>query len=236
MKKGANNITIFNLIEEALHNGLKLKSQEMSNYVYRKYNDIYSNTSKDTIASILKEEAIINYQEEMFINRLDQDGKGSVDLIAAKINNNLIEIVISQQKGNDGSFNSSSKSHTLNNLIVVKNSDHVNYFKFLPDHLNPIKTGLGYTIDVIIGYTNAYDDKVGQYINKKDGTIINYYCADMYLNKLGIKKISMFEIDYWVSKHERMKNHKYDAISRCHDFEFSYIKCLEIYTEKNELK
>jgi hypothetical protein len=227
MKKGANNQRIFDLIRKGLKFGLELNSQDLKDFVITEYNNSYAITSLDTIAANLRENAIIRFQEEMIIRKVEQDGKGSSDLIAAKIVSNKVEIVISQQKGNDASFNSSSKSDTLRKLSKVKNGNYKDYFRFLPDSLNPDLNGLEYTIDVIIGYTNAFDDKVGTYNCKDSDTTIDYYCGDMYLRKLGINKTDMFDIDFWVSNQEKINNHSYDATQKCYNFNESYNNCVK---------
>ena len=231
MKKGSNNIAIFNLIESGVSLGLDLVSKEMKDYVINEYNRTYSTTSRDTIAANLKEEAILIYQEDMTIRKVDQDGKGSIDFIAAKISDNKVEIVISQQKGNDASFNAASKSDTLRKLSKLKNGSYKDYFCFLPNDLNPDLNGLEYTIDIIIGYTNAFDNKIGTYKCKDDVNTIDYYCGDMYLRKLGIKNTNMLKIDYWVSKQEKIKVHNYDATSKCYKFDESYNECVKIYSD-----
>jgi CRISPR/Cas system endoribonuclease Cas6 (RAMP superfamily) len=51
---------------------------------HKKYNEIYFQTSKDTIISNLREDAMVEFQEERFITKLPQDNN-KVDLMAVKI-------------------------------------------------------------------------------------------------------------------------------------------------------
>jgi len=224
MKKGANSRLIFGLIEEAENIGYSPDSQECYEYVFKRYNSIYGQTSKATKESNLMEDGMIEFQERMVIRKLPQDGY-KVDLIAAQLlDSGKINIVIAQQKGNNASFNTASSGYTLNKLNEVKNNKYKDYFNYLPDNLNPNINGIDFELDVIIGYTTAEDNNSFDYHKN-----IPYYCKDNYLKKMGIFSISMVEIDFWVYQKSKNDQKKYEATSKCVNFDQSFRDCINIY-------
>lgn len=42
----------------------------------------------------------------------------------------------------------------------------------------------------------------------------------------------MRDIDFWVSRQEKIRCHEYDATKNCYNFEESYLECLKIYESK----
>ena len=131
MKKGATPAQIFGIIYDLMDSGYIVNnSQNFKDTVIKKYNSIYGQTSKDTVISNLREEAMIEFQEERFICKLSQD-KNKVDLMSVKIINNVVSIIVSQQKGNNASFNSTSLSKTLEKLSdFISENKIINYFNF----------------------------------------------------------------------------------------------------------
>ena len=228
MKKGVNLGEVYLLIDKGMRLGLDLCSVEMKDYVHNGYNELYGSTSRSTIMSNLREDALVFFQEDMFISKLPQDNN-KVDLIAAKLDGGRVSIIISQQKGNNASFNSTTLQKTLEKLGHVRLVDHVKYFGFLPDELNPTKNGLEYDLEVIIGFTTAYSEKVESF--RSGSVVVDYYCGDMYLRKFGISSKKMSHLDLWVSKQDKVCNHNYDAISECYNFLQVFDECIEAMKE-----
>jgi hypothetical protein len=220
MKKGTSPATVMTLIYEGLELGLT--EDKLKKSVINRYNQIYSVQSRDTIIANLREDAIVEHQEEMIIRKLPQDNN-KVDFIAVKIENNRLKIVISQQKGNNASFNSTSLSKTLEKLSeLVRQKKYTQYFNLLPDEYNPLITNMEYDIKVIVGFTLACGST--NYIY--DEVTIPFLCGKDYLNEIGIYSKSMIDLDYWVLKQEKIKKHEYNAIDNCCDFNIIYDACL----------
>lgn len=225
MKKGTNPSQILMIIIDIIseNNDIEVTSEKFKNKVINRYNSVYSTTSKDTIIANLREDAMIYHQEEMFLTKLPQDGN-KVDILGAKIVNNCVKIVISQQKGNNASFNSTSFQKTLEKLqYFFDNSLVEQYFNLLPEHLNPNICGLNYEVEVIIGMTIAFGESI---ILDKERNI-KMYAGENYLKKMGICSYSMIDLDMWCINNNKIKNHSYDAISKCCDFDEIYNKCIE---------
>ncbi len=226
MKKGVSIAQILLLIKDGINLGFKVNTDELKEFVIKGYNEIYSVTSKDTIIANLREEAIVNFQEGMFITKLPQDNN-KLDLLAAKIENDRVKIVFSQQKGNNLSFNSTSLNKTLDILTNLKlNKNYEKYFNLLPNELNPNLNGLECDVDIIIGFTLA----VGYKLYKLNGVEIMSYSGDEYLKYLGINNKTIFDIDFWVINHPKIVNHTYNAIEHCEDFNEVFSKCLTYYS------
>ena len=84
MKKGATPAQIFGIMYDLVEMGFIVKNdQDFKNLVIKKYNEIYCQTSKDTIISNIREDAMVEFQEERFICKLPQDNN-KVDLISVK--------------------------------------------------------------------------------------------------------------------------------------------------------
>jgi len=225
MKKGTNPSQTLMIINEikSEYNNIEVTSERFKNMVINRYNSIYSTTSKDTIIANLREDAMIYHQEEMFLTKLPQDGN-KVDILGAKRVNNCVKIVISQQKGNNASFNSTSFQKTLEKLqYFLDNSLFEQYFNLLPEHLNPNICGLNYEVEVIIGMTIAFGETI---ILDKERNI-KMYAGENYLTKMGICSYNIIDLDMWCINNSKIKNHSYDAISKCCDFDEIYNKCIE---------
>jgi len=224
MKKGATPAQIFDIIFQLIEIGYDLNDNNFRTNVEKKYNQIYSQTSKDTIMSNLREDAMIRFQKERFIVKLPQD-KNKVDLMSANINGNVVSLIVSQQKGNNSSFNSTSLSKTLEKLseFVIKNKIK-NYFNLLPDHLNPDLNGLKYEVEVIVGMFSA----VGETFKIKNDITIKFLSNNNYLKYMGISDNDIVNLDYWVFNQFKTLNHDYSAIDNCCNFEDIYNKCILI--------
>jgi hypothetical protein len=224
MKKGAIPAQIFGIIYDLKEIGHTVKyGQEFKNYVIKKYNEIYFQTSKDTIISNLREDAMVEFQEERFITKLPQDNN-KVDLMAVKIIDNVVSIIVSQQKGNNSSFNSTSLSKTLEKLSEFITKDKIKeYFCLLPDKLNPNINGLIYNVEVIIGMFSA----IGSTTKTKNGENIRFVSNDDYLQLMGIVSNDIISLDYWVINKFNGLNHKYSAIDNCCNFDYIYDRCIQ---------
>jgi hypothetical protein len=220
IKKGASPAQIIEIIENLINLGLNINSREFKDKVIYEYNKIFSKNSKDTIIANLREDALINFQEDRVIVKLPQDTT-KVDLMAVKIIDGIVDIRVSQQKGNDASFNTSSLYSTLKGLNDFINQDKVsNYFHLLPNHLNPNLNGLPYKVDVVIGMILACGDGVKGNVN----VVTN----NKYLEYMGILNTDICEVDYWVHKEFKKREHAYSAIDKCHNFDIIYNKCIDI--------
>lgn len=224
MKKGTNPAQILRVICKIKdkHPSIDFNSTIFKSKVVDEYNRIYGISSVDTMISILREDAIIHFQDQLKLFRLPQDNN-KVDIMGVKQENGMIKIVISQQKGNNASFNSTSHQKTLEKLRSFYDNKLVEtYFYLLPDHLNPIKVKLPYSLDIVVGMTIANGDDS---ILDSDRNIILSSNGN-YLKKMGIVKHDMVDIDYWVINHKKIKDHTYDAVSKCYDFDYIYEKCI----------
>lgn len=225
VKKGASPAQIIEIIETLLDGGADVNSNDFKTNVITMYNSIFGKTSKDTIVANLREDAMIEFQENRVIIKLPQDNN-KVDLVSIKIIDGVIDIRVSQQKGNDASFNSSSLKNTLDGLVSFIDEDKSRqYFHLFPDHLNPLKTNLPYNVDVFIGMFLA----CGEGDKKtKNGGKIKIMTNDDYLSYMGITTKDICELDYWVNKQLKNRNHSYDAVDKCENFDIIYNKCLEL--------
>jgi hypothetical protein len=224
IKKGASPAQIIEIIQRLIDGGVDINSDGFKMTVISTYNSVYSKTSKDTIIANLRENAMIEFQEDRLIVKLPQDNN-KVDLMSVKIIDGIIDIRISQQKGNNASFNSSSLSNTLSCIANFIHEEKVcSYFNLLPDNLNPIKTNLPYKVEVIIGMVLA----CGENKIEKNGNTIKVMSNDEYLSYMGITNIGICEIDYWVIKELRKRNHEYDAVDKCENFDIIYDKCVNM--------
>jgi hypothetical protein len=98
------------------------------------------------------------------------------------------------------------------------------YFHLIPENLNPNICGLNYEVEVIIGMTIACGDtKI-----LDDERNIKLYSGSDYLEKMGIFSYDMIYMDNWIINQDRIKNHLYDAVSKCCDFDEVFNKCIEI--------
>jgi hypothetical protein len=191
--------------------------------VKKLYSDYFGKTSKETIKANVREDIIIKNQKNRFLIKLPQDLK-KLDIMAAHLDeiNDIIKITFSQQKGNNASFNSSSESKTLENISkCIINGTYTEFFKLLPDNLNPNITGKKYEIDVCVGMVNA----CGSNSKVQDGIEIKYLSNNDYLLYLGLE-ISTIQVAMQVEKHNKIINHTYDAVSECCNWNEIYDKCI----------
>lgn len=224
MKKGASPAQIIEVISGLLNEGHSIKSEKLKNIVKERYNEIYSQSSKDTIIANLREDAMVKFQEDRFIVKLPQDNN-KVDLMSVKIENGVVDIRVSQQKGNNSSFNSTSLSKTIDMLSDFIVNDKVrNYFELLPDELNPNINNLSYSVNVVIGMFLAE----GKTTKSGKGVDINFISNNDYLRFMGIFNSDIVDLDYWVVKELTSRNHTYDAITICGNFDEIYDKCLNL--------
>ena len=225
MKKGTNPSQVLMIISDITSEnpGIEITTPPFKKMVEKRYNQIYSVTSKDTMISTLREGAMIHHQEEMFLVTLPQDGN-KVDILAAKNVDNTIKIVVSQQKGNNASFNSTSFEKTFEKLQNFKDNLLVEqYFHLLPNELNPKVCGLNYELEVIIGMTIACGDT--EIIDNERN--IKIYSQSEYLKKMGILSYDIVDLDMWVINQDKIKNHSYNAVDKCHNFDEIYNKCIQ---------
>ena len=225
MKKGTNPAQILMIMYDIMSENPNSipTSPGFKEMVINRYNKIYSVTSKDTIIANMREDAMIHHQEELILVKLPQDGN-KVDILGVKVVDNIIKFVISQQKGNNASFNSTSFHKTLEKLqSFIDNSSIEQYFHLIPENLNPTICGLNYEVEVIIGMTIACGDTV----ILDDERNIKMYSGSNYLKKMGIVSYNMVDMDMWVTTQDNIKNHSYDAISKCCDFDEIFNKCIE---------
>lgn len=225
MKKGSNPAQILIIMRDIISENptIVLTSQRFKEMVINRYNKIYGVTSKDTIIANLREDAMIYHQEEMTLVKLPQDGN-KVDILGVKVVGNIIKFVISQQKGNNASFNSTSFQKTLEKLqSFIDNSLVEQYFHLLPENFNPNICGLDYEVEVIIGMTIACGDTV-ILDNERN---IKMCSGSNYLEKMGIVSYTKVDIDDWVITQDKIKNHSYDAISKCCDFNEIFNECID---------
>jgi hypothetical protein len=222
-KKGADpSIILEILMSMDLSN---LNSEQLRDEVKEKYSSYFSKTSKDTIKAIIREDLIIENQKRRTLIKLPQDLK-KLDIMAVNYNENkdVIEISLCQQKGNNASFNSTSESKTLECMSdCLLNETYKEFFNLLPDNLNPNKCGKKYVVDVCIGMVNACGSK----IKIKNNVEIKYYTNNEYLSYLGLD-IDIVELAMLIEKNNRIKNHFYDAISECLNWDEIYDKSLNL--------
>lgn len=224
VKKGASPAQIIEIIETLLDGGANVNSPDFKSNVIVMYNSIFGKASKDTIVANLREDAMVKFQENRVIIKLPQDNS-KVDLVSIDIIDGVIDIRVSQQKGNDASFNSSSLSNTLDGLISFIDNDKIRqYFHLFPDHLNPLKTNLPYNVDVIIGMILA----CGEGSKTKNGREIMIITNDDYLRYMGITTKDVCDLDHWVNKQLKNRNHCYAAVDKCENFDYIYNTCLEL--------
>ena len=222
MKKGTSPAQIFEIIEKLLEEGCSVKSKQLKKLVIERYNEIYSQSSKDTIIANLREDAMVKHQEDRIIFKLPQDNN-KVDLMAVKIENGVVSIRVSQQKGNNSSFNSTSLSKTMDMLSDFINNDKIkNYFNLLPNDLNPEVNSLPYNVEIVIGMFLAE----GQTTKKGNRVDINFISNNDYLKFMGIFNHNIVDLDYWVVKELKTRNHSYDAVAICSNFDDVYDKCI----------
>ena len=227
MKKGASPAQIFEIIGKLLEEGHNINSDQLKKVVRGRYNEIYSQSSKDTIVANLREDAMVKFQQHRFIVKLPQDNN-KVDLMAVKIEDEAVSIRVSQQKGNNSSFNSTSLSKTIDMLSDFINNDKFSkYFNLLPDSLNPNINGLPYNVEVVIGMFLAE----GETTKKGNGVDINFISNNDYLRFMGIFNYDIIDLDYWVVKELKSKNHSYDAVGICGNFDDVYDKCVNLVRE-----
>jgi hypothetical protein len=67
MKKGASPAQIIEIISGLLNEGHSVKSEKLKNIVKERYNEVYSQSSKDTIIANLREDAMVKFQEDRLI-------------------------------------------------------------------------------------------------------------------------------------------------------------------------
>lgn len=203
-----------------------INDNQLHDYVKEKYSNYFSKTSKETIKAIIREDLIIENQKNRTLIKLPQDLK-KLDIMAANYNKSkdVIEISFCQQKGNNASFNSTSESKTLecmSNCFLMETFKE--FFDLLPDNLNPNKCGKKYVVDMCVGMVNACGGKV----KTKDNVEIKYHTNNDYLSFLGLD-IDIVELAMLIENSDRIRNHHYDAISECENWDEIYNKCLKLY-------
>jgi hypothetical protein len=222
VKKGADPSIILDILN---NNYIKnLKEFERKEEVKKRYSEFFGKTSKETIKANIREDVIVNNQKNRFLAKLPQDLK-KLDLIAAHYDkkNDIIVITLSQQKGNNASFNSTSESKTLECISkCINEKTYVEFFNLLPENLNPIKTNKNYKIDVCVGMVNAR----GENIKKYDNVEIKYLTNDYYLSYLGLE-VSTVDIAFEICYNSKITEHSYDAITDCGNWDYIYDKCKE---------
>lgn len=224
IRKGASPAQIIEIIQTLNDGNINITSLDFKMNVIGMYNSIFSKNSKDTIIANIRENAMVKFQEDRVIMKLPQDNN-KVDLIAIKNIDDVIDIRISQQKGNDASFNSSSLSATLSCMSTFKNENRVqSYFHLFPDHLNPIKTNLSYNVDIVIGMFLA----CGEGKKEKNNDTFKIITNDDYLRYMGIMSKDICDIDYWVINELNKREHEYDAVDKCNNFDIIYNKCINL--------
>jgi hypothetical protein len=221
IKKGADPGIILELLLS--NDVISLPEFDKKNLVKKKYSEYFGKTSKETIKANVREDIIVKNQKNRFLVKLPQDLK-KLDIMAAHYDekNDVIKITFSQQKGNNASFNSSSESKTLENIAkCINNNTYEEFFKLLPDNLNPIVNGKKYIIDVCIGMVNA----CGTNLKIQDNIEIKYLTGKDYLLYLGIE-LSTTQIAIQIENHNKIKTHTYDAVSECCNWDEIYDNCL----------
>jgi hypothetical protein len=221
IKKGADPGIILELLLS--ENVKSLSPLEKKIEVKKLYSKHFGKTSKETMKANVREDVIVKNQKNRFLVKIPQDLK-KLDIMAANLdeNNDTIKITFVQQKGNNASFNSSSESKTLENISkCVIDGTYKEFFKFLPDNLNPNINGKNYEIDVCVGMINA----CGTTIKIQDGVEIKYLSNNDYLSYLGLE-LSTIEVAAQVEKHDKIINHSYDAVSGCCNWDEIYNKCI----------
>lgn len=221
INKGADPNVIFEFL--LMDNIKSLKREKRKEQVKMMYSDNFGRTSKSTIKANVREDIVILNQKNRVLVKLPQDLK-KLDIMAVNYNNNedIIEITFAQQKGNSGSFNSSSESKTLESIAkCVNDGTIINFFDLIPnDNLNPNKCGKKYRIDVCIGMVNACGNKK----KYQDGVEIKYLSNNDYLLYLGLE-ISIVQLALQVERHSKVLSHTYDAISECSNWDSIYDEC-----------
>jgi hypothetical protein len=223
LKKGADPSIILEIFSTN-SNPLLISPSERQVETKKLYSKYFSSTSKETIKANLREDIIIRNQKKRFISKLPQDLK-KLDLIVANLNeeNNTIKITFVQQKGNNASFNSTSEAKTIDSIYKCKESgSYREYFKFLPDRLNPDISKKKYEIDFVIGMVNA----IGFKEYAKNDFYIQYLSGDEYLNYIGLE-IDTVEVAHQVMNEKKIIEHEYNAIDQCYNWDYIYEKCEE---------
>ena len=223
IKKGADDSIIIEILNKPGIN--ELKSDERKKMVIMLYNDHFGRVSKETKKCNLREAYVKINQKNRFITLLKQDGN-KVDIIAAHYDelSDTIFITIAQQKGNSGSFNTSSEEKTIEKIFDLIESGDTYFFDMLPDELNPLKTNKKYKLDFIIGFVVACGEKE---VTHDKGGVIKYLSGEDYLLYLGLE-ITTTELALQISKDEIILNHSYDAVSECCNFDQKYDECLKV--------
>lgn len=222
IKKGADAGLMIDLLsQKEVQN---LSNDQRKKVVQKKYNEYFGKTSKETYKANVREDIIIENQKKRFLVKLPQDLK-KLDIMAAHLceETDIIKITFAQQKGNNASFNSSSESKTLESISnCVNKNTYKEFFRLLPDELNPNINGKKYEIDVIIGMVNA----CGENVKYKDGVEIKYLTNDDYLLYLGLE-IDIVELAFQIQKQDKIINHYYDAVFECCNWDEIYNKCID---------
>jgi hypothetical protein len=223
IKKGADPGIILDIL---FSDNVKLLSPpEKKIEVKKKYSEHFGKTSKETMKANVREDVVVKNQKNRFLVKLPQDLK-KLDIMAASIDktNDLIRITFAQQKGNNASFNSSSESKTLENISkCILTHSYQNFFNLLPDSLNPIKNKKKYVIDVCIGMVNACGCNLKIYNNVE----FRYLTNNDYLLYLGLE-INTTQLAFQIENQDKIKNHTYDAISECCNWDEIYDECVNL--------
>jgi len=222
VKKGADPSIILEILNN--DNVKNLIEVERKKEVKKKYSEFFGKTSKETIKANLREDVIVNNQKNRFLIKLPQDLK-KLDIMAAHYDesNDVVKITLSQQKGNNASFNSSSEAKTLECISkCINEKTYVDFFSLLPDDLNPNKNNKKYEIDVCIGMVNA----CGENVKKYNDVEIKYLTSNNYLSYLGLE-VNTVDIAFDIYYHCKIVEHSYDAISECCNWDYVYNKCKE---------
>jgi hypothetical protein len=223
IKKGADPGIILEILSSDIV--MSLPNIERKNEVKKRYSEYFGKTSKETMKANFREDIVVKNQKNRFLIKLPQDLK-KLDIMAAHLDevNDMIRISFAQQKGNNASFNSSSESKTLENISkCVLNETYKEFFVLLPDTLNPNKNKKKYVIDVCIGMVNACGSNLKLY----DNIEVRYLTNNDYLLYLGLE-INTTQLAFQIENIDKIKNHTYDAVSECCNWDEKYDECLKL--------
>lgn len=103
------------------------------------------------------------------------------------------------------------------------NETYKEFFVLLPDTLNPNKNKKKYVIDVCIGMVNACGSNLKLY----DNIEVRYLTNNDYLLYLGLE-INTTQLAFQIENIDKIKNHTYDAVSECCNWDEKYDECLKL--------
>lgn len=212
-QKGTDCTVLLNILNNILSENIFNTKEDILNESIKRYNSYFKQYSTNTKWNNLREDAVIVFQKNKFIKKLEQTGT-KLDFITAHRNKEQkIVVEFFQQKGNSSSQNSTSGPATYENIAeCIKNKTYEEFFNILPNHLNPLKNNQDYEIGFFLGYGTAIGDS-----NSKDynGVKITTLCGNEYRQKLGLESTD-FEMAKWIL--DTYKDTNYDAVNKCKDW------------------